>query len=91
MTRHTRLTYPIAAIVLALGLIVGPATRTSAQVGVIYFCGGKIATIVGTANNDILDGTALADVIVGLDGLGRVLSCGRLPGVAGRVVRAEAG
>src|SRR5215211_1857760 len=35
-------------------------------------CGGKTATIVGTAGNDVLLGTDGADVIVGLDGNDRI-------------------
>ena len=31
-------------------------------------CGGKTATLVGTAGSDVLNGTAKADVIAGLDG-----------------------
>jgi hypothetical protein len=33
-----------------------------------YFCGGQVATIVGTPDPDVLIGTAGNDVIVGLDG-----------------------
>ncbi len=50
---------------LVAGAIVLPATPAAAEVAL---CDGRAATIVGTAGDDVLQGTAAADVIAGLGG-----------------------
>ncbi len=52
-------------LALAAGAIVLPATSAAAGT---TLCDGKVATIVGTAGDDVLQGTPAADVIAGLAG-----------------------
>ena len=62
-----KLGVPVAALSLAgfasLGLLASPVSGDAAPT-----CGGRTATIVGTAGPNELDGTAGPDVIVGLGG-----------------------
>jgi uncharacterized delta-60 repeat protein len=84
---------------MALARLLGdppPATPSGGPPAVAPRCGGRAATIVGTAGRDVLRGTRRADVIVALGGADRVLArggndlvCGgagndRLSGGAGR-------
>lgn len=55
-----------SSAVLVAGLLAGVQTQATADAP--QLCGGKTATIVGTANGDSLTGTAGDDVIVGLGG-----------------------
>jgi uncharacterized delta-60 repeat protein len=84
---------------MALARLLGdpqPATPSGGPPALVRRCGGRPATIVGTAGRDVLRGTRRADVIVALGGADRVLArggndlvCGgggndRLSGGAGR-------
>ena len=61
MSKHL---FPQPVVILAIAglLVVGVAQAAAAQAPVI--CGGQLATIVGTAGDDVLQGTSGPDVIV---------------------------
>ncbi|MEZ0581308.1 calcium-binding protein [Nocardioides sp. MH1] len=64
-----RLAVRLCPLVLAVGaLVVADTSTPSANAGGDVTCGGRAATIVGTARTDRLTGTEGDDVIVGLGG-----------------------
>ena len=64
-----RRTTLVAAAVLGLATGAALLVPSSAAAGTaVEGCGGRVATIVGTPGNDLLQGTPGADVIVGLGG-----------------------
>jgi Ca2+-binding RTX toxin-like protein len=65
MTRIT--TYAAAALLVVCGPAAAPPAEAAAAT-----CGGRVATIVGTAGDDFLVGTSDDDVIVALEGDDRV-------------------
>lgn len=52
-------------VALALVLLGAPLTTLRSAEAAVLTCKGRVATIVGTAGNDVLIGTAGNDVVAG--------------------------
>ncbi len=63
---------------IVLAMVVGAAVALPPHpaAAVATLCGGKVATIVGTAGNDVLQGTSAGDVIAGLGGQDEIRGAG---------------
>jgi Ca2+-binding RTX toxin-like protein len=71
---------PFSAVLFSLATIVSPVVALTgppaAQAAERVTCAGKVATIVGTAGDDVLTGTPGGDVIAGLSGADTIVGGG---------------
>src|SRR5262245_58615973 len=62
----------VVGLALAAITLVAPTAAVPAAVGSEATCDGRVATIVGTSDDDVLTGTPGPDVIAGLEGDDRI-------------------